>query len=412
MLKQIAARAGGMIAACALGVLAAGAPATAQKVVRVGMIQPLSGSQSVYGRETQPVVEFLVKSINEAGGIRSMGGARLELVVADSASQSGQAAREAIRLITQEQVDVMIGALLTNDMLAVTQAVDEHHMPTLSFFAGGSKSPYAFSVGFAYDEGYAASMADFIRYLKEKTDIPVQRVALAYANYEGGQQINKFLKERISAMGLTIVSEVALDVKGQDFMVPLLKIKSERPDVVVGLMLQNQLINIMRARHQIKYYESVFVGSLANSEARLTHELGPEVAGEVLPRGVFGMALYSPTAQIPAARKLADQLINEAGMGDRFGQLSMPAAQAVRVLQRALEAAGTTEREALTKAIAAVRIPPGADDLYFPLPEGLAFTEERLVRNLRSMMVQWQADPDLRTVVVYPEAVAAARPKR
>jgi len=412
MVRKLAARLGGAIAAAGLVLLAAGVPALAQKAIRVGVIQPLSGSQSVYGRETQPVVEFLVKTINDAGGIKSMGGAKLELVVADSASQSGQAAREAIRLITQENVDVMIGALLTNDMLAVTQAVDENHMPTLSFFAGGSKTKYAFTVGFAYDDGYAGSMADFIKYLKDKTSIPVQRVTLAYANYEGGQQINKFLKERLTAMGLTIVSEVALDVKGQDFMVPLLKIKSEKPDVVVGLMLQNQLINLMRARHQIKYYDSIFLGTLGNSEHKLKHELGEEVAAEVLPQGLFGMALYSPTANIPAAQKLADQLLNEAKMGDRFGQLSIPAAQAVRVLQRALEAAGTTEKEALTKAIADVKIPAGDPDLYFPLPNGLAFNDERLIKDLRSMITQWVAKPKLEPVVVFPEAVAAARPKR
>lgn len=412
MLKEIAARLGSMVMAAAIMLVAANAPAAAEKVIRIGLIQPLSGGQSVYGRQTQPVVEYLVKTINDAGGIKSMGGAKLELVVADSASQSGQAAREAVRLSTLENVDVMMGALLTNDMLAVAQAVEESHTPTISFFAGGSKSQYAFTLGFAYDDGYAASMVDFMKHLKETTDFPMQRVTLAYANYEGGQQINKYLKERLTAMGFTVVSEVALDTKGQDFMVPLLKIKSERPDVVVGLMLHNQLINIMRARHQIKYYDAIFIGSLANSEMKLAEDLGPEVAQEVLPHGVFGMAFYSPTAKMPAVQKLADQLLNEAKMGDRFGQLSIPAAQAVRVLQRALEAAGTTDREALTRAIAQVRIPPGDPDLYFPLPDGLSFNEDHLVKNLRSMFTEWVAAPKLEPVVVYPEAVASARPRR
>mgnify|MGYP000937140426 FL=1 len=390
--------------------LAATAPAMAQKTIRVGVIQPMSGGYATYGRETQAAVEYLVKTINDGGGIKSMGGAKLELVLADTASQSGQAAREAVRLITEENVDVMIGALLTNDMLAVTQAVDENHMPTISFFAGGTKTKYAYSVGFAYDDGYAASMADFVAYLKKTTKIPVQKVALAYANYEGGQQINKYLKKRMEDMGLDIVAEVALDVKGQDFMPSLLKIKSADPDMVIGLMLNNQIIRLQQSRYQLKYYKPIFVSTLAQSDARLKRDLGNEVGNEVLPHGVFGMALYSPSAKLPSVQKLADTLLNEGKLGDHFGQLTVPAAQAVRVLQKALEIAGTTDREKLTEAIGKVTFPPESADLYFPLPGGLVFGEDRLIKNMRSMFAQWSEGPDTQPVVVYPEAVAAGKP--
>lgn len=405
MLKKIAAAVLG-----AAVTLAVAAPAMAQKTIRVGVLQPMSGGYATYGRETQAAVEFLVKSINDAGGIRSMGGAKLELVLADTASQSGQAAREAVRLITQENVDVIIGALLTNDMLAVTQAVDENHMPTISFFAGGSKTKYAYSVGFAYDDGYAASMADFVKFLKDTTKIPVQKVALAYANYEGGQQINKYLKKRMEDMGLDIVAEVALDVKGQDFMPSLLKIKSADPDMVIGLMLNNQIIRLQQARYQLKYYKPIFVSTLAQSDARLKRDLGEEVGSEVLPHGVFGMALYSPSAKLPAVQKLADLLLNEGKLGDHFGQLTVPAAQAVRVLQLALELAGTTDREKLTEAIGKVTIPAESPDLYFPLPNGLVFGDDRLIKNMRSMFAQWSEGPDTQPVVVFPQSVAAGKP--
>jgi branched-chain amino acid transport system substrate-binding protein len=404
------------LATFALGAVLATAglivPALAQKAIRVGVLQPLSGSQATYGRETQPVIEHLVKKINAAGGIKSMGGAKLELVVADTASQSAQAAREAIRLITQENVDVLIGALLTNDMLAATRAVEEGHMPTISIFAGGTKTRYAYSVGFPYDDGYAASMADFLAYLKKSSDVPVTRVTLAYANYEGGQQINKYLKERVLALGLNVVSEVALDTKGQDFTAAMLKIRAEKPDVVVGLMLQNQIIGLQQARYQLKYYDSIFVSTLAHSDLRLKRDLGTDVANEVLPKGIYGMALYSPSAKIPAVQKLADELLNEARMGDSFGQLSIPAAQAVRVLQHALEAAGTVDKEKLTEAIGKVVIKPGDPDLYLPMASGLAFGEDRMIRNLRSMITQWTDGASPEPVVVFPETVAAAKPRK
>jgi branched-chain amino acid transport system substrate-binding protein len=402
--------------AIALGALiAAGlaAPALAQqKPIRVGVLQPLSGAQATYGRETQPVIEQMFKKINAAGGIKSMGGAKLEMVIADTASQSAQAAREAIRLTTQENVDIVIGALLTNDMLAASRAIDDSKTPTISFFAGGTQTPYAYSVGFPYDDGYAASMADFVEHLKTKTKIPVQRVVLAYANYEGGQQINKFLKQRIEKLGLTVAAEVALDMKAQDYTAALIKIRNEKPDIVVGLMLQNQINGLQQARYQLKYYDSIFLSTLAHSDMRLKRELGEAVAKEVLPKGIFGMALYSPSAKLESVQKLADEMINEAKMGDAFGQLSIPAAQGVRVLQAALELAASTDKEKLREAIGKVQLKPGDAGLYFPLLRGLSFGEDRMVKNLRSMIVQWSASDNPEPLVVFPEGVAAAQPRK
>lgn len=385
-------------------------PARAQKkVIRVGVLQALSGAQATYGRETQPVVEELFKTINANGGIKSMGGATLEIVLADTASQSAQAAREAIRLTTQENVDMVIGSLLTNDMLAATRAIDDSKTPTISFFAGGTQTPYAYSVGFGYDDGYASNLAAFVEHLKTKTKVPVQRVVLAYANYEGGQQINKYLKVRLEKLGLTIAAEVPLDMKAQDYTPALIKIRAEKPDLVIGLMLQNQINGLQQARFQLKYYDSVFVSTLAHSDLRLKRELGGDVSKEVLTKGIYGMALYSPDAKMPAVQALAEQMVTKAKMGDAFGQLSIPAAQAVQVMHQALELAGSTDKEKLREAIGKVVLKPGAPGLYFPMPEGLSFGPDRMIRNVRCMFVQWSQSADPMPQVVFPESVATGK---
>jgi len=354
-------------------------------------------------------VEELFKTINANGGIKSMGGATLEIVLADTASQSAQAAREAVRLTTQEKVDMVIGSLLTNDMLAATRAIEDSKTPTLSFFAGGTQTPYAYSVGFGYDDGYASNLAAFVEHLKTKTKVPVQRVVLAYANYEGGQQINKYLKARIEKLGLTIAAEVPLDMKAQDYTPALIKIRAEKPDLVIGLMLQNQINGLQQARFQLKYYDSVFVSTLAHSDLRLKRELGAEVSKEVLTKGIYGMALYSPDAKMPAVQALAEQMITKAKMGDAFGQLSIPAAQAVQVMHQALEIAGSTDKEKLREAIGKVVLKPGAPGLYFPMPEGLSFGPDRMIKNLRCMFVQWSQTPDPMPQVVFPESVATGK---
>ena len=68
-----------------------------EKTVKVGVIQPMSGNLSPYSQEGQPALEYIVKKINTEGGIKSMGGAKIQLVIADDASQPVRTASEARR---------------------------------------------------------------------------------------------------------------------------------------------------------------------------------------------------------------------------------------------------------------------------------------------------------------------------
>ena len=101
------------------------------------MIQPISGNLSPYAQEGQPALEYIFNKINAEGGIKSMGGAQIQLVVADDASQPARTASEARRLITQEDVSLIVGTLLSGQMLGISPVVDEYKVPTLAMWAGG-----------------------------------------------------------------------------------------------------------------------------------------------------------------------------------------------------------------------------------------------------------------------------------
>lgn len=385
-------------------------PATAQQTVRIGLLQPLSGALAPYALETTPAMEHIVARINAAGGIKSMGGAKLEIVVADTASQPAQAAREARRLVTQENVDIIVGATLTSEMMAVAPVIDEYRTPAITLLAGATQSPYMFSLGLSYDAGYAGTMVDFVGHLKKKGH-KIATAATAYSNYEGGQQINRYAKQRLEKIGVAVVADVPLDTKAQDLLAAVLKIKQSAPDVVVGLQLHSNIINLQKARHQIKYFDAAFVGSPGFGDLRIKKDLGPEVGGEILPKGMFGMALYAPSAKIAAAQAMAAELRDKTSLKAHFGQYSLVAAQAIRVVQQALEIAGSKDKGKIVAALAEVKFPFGHADLYLPLPDGLAFDEARMIRNFQTMMVQWSAAGDPMPEVVYPERFATAAPR-
>ena len=164
----------------------------AGNVVRIGMIQPMSGPYSAYAQEGQPAFDYIISKINASGGVRSMGGAKIEIVLADDASQPARTATEARRLASEENCAMLVGSMLSGQMMAVSPVLDELQVPTLSIWAGGSRSNYFYSLGFPYDRGYAQSMYDMVEWLRDKQGFALKTVVPAYSNYEAGQQSQSF----------------------------------------------------------------------------------------------------------------------------------------------------------------------------------------------------------------------------
>src|SRR5262245_29617754 len=77
--------------------------------VNVGVIQPLSGANAQFGVNCRNGIELVADTINAAGGIKALGGAKINLVVSDATSNPTTAPTVAQRLITQNELTAVIG---------------------------------------------------------------------------------------------------------------------------------------------------------------------------------------------------------------------------------------------------------------------------------------------------------------
>lgn len=377
--------------------------------VRIGLIQSMSGSLAPYSQEGQPALDYITKKINDAGGIKSLGGAKIEYVMADDASQPARTAAEARRLVTEEKVSMLAGTILSAQMLALSPVLDELEMPTLSIWAGGSKSAYLYSLGFPYDRGYAQSMADMVIFLRDKQGFKLKTVVPAYSNYEAGQQTNHFLVEKLKAAGFEIIGDAPLDTKAQDLTPVMLRIRSLKPDLVMGLVTPRDGLQLHRARYNLSYNDSLFVGGTGGySDLSLWRDLGPEVGKAVLTRNLFGMTGFSAGAKMASMQAIVAELRDVAKL-ERVGQGAIQAAQAGRVLQQALENAGSLDKKAVLDGLKRVSIPFGSPDLYLAKPKGIAFGPDRLLTDGSAMFIQWT--PQETQEVVFPTEFAQTTPR-
>ncbi len=383
--------------------------AAAADTIRIGVVNSMSGGLAAYAQEGQPAFEYLIKKINAEGGIKSKGGARIELVQADDTSQPARTAAEARRLITEEKVQLLTGTILSAQMLALTPVLDELKVPTLSVWAGGAHSNYMFTLGYPYDRGYAQSMHDFVISLRDDFKFPVKTAVMGYSNYEAGQQVNKFLIEKLKASGIEIIGEAALDIRAQDQTAAMVRIRSLKPDVVVGLVTPRDGILLHQARYNLNYHGSIFCGGTGGySDLSLWKDLGPEIGKAVLTKNLFGMTGFSPGAKIESMQKIIVELRDVAKL-DRIGQGAIQYAQAARVLQQVLENAVSLEGDALLTAFKKLDIPYGDPNLYVSKPQGLQFAEDRLLKDGSAMFIQWTPEQDQQ--VVFPKIFAQTTPR-
>ncbi len=98
----------------------AGAP------IRLGVIAPLSGPGTSYGLGIKQGAEMAVDEINKAGGIA---GRQIQLVVVDDASNPAQSVTAMQRLVSQENVDLIVGGWGSSQVLANMEVVERAGVP-------------------------------------------------------------------------------------------------------------------------------------------------------------------------------------------------------------------------------------------------------------------------------------------
>lgn len=377
--------------------LAAPAVRSQPAAIRIGMIQPMSGGLANYGQDGQPAFEHVVRRINENGGIRRLGGAKLELVLADDASQPARSATEARRLITQEKVAMIVGTPTTPQFAAIAPVVEDAKTPTLSMWAGASRSPYQFSTGLPYDRGYARFMSEFVGYLNRERGYGLKSAVLAHSNYETGQIIAGLLRPYLAELDINVLGEVPLDTRAADLTPAMVRIRSMKPDLVIGLTLPRDGVLLQQARYSLNYHEPVFVAP-GYGDLAFWKDLGPEIGAKVLTRNLFALVGVSPEANVPAMKSLIADL--KADPRVRLSTIAIQSAQGARVVQAALENAVSGDQEAILAGLAGMNLKRGDPNLYFAIRESLRFAEDRLPAENYSVMMQWS--PEQMQQVVYP----------
>jgi branched-chain amino acid transport system substrate-binding protein len=126
---------------------AGGAAAPAQgQTLKVGVLVHLTGPFAETGQMQQLGAQIATDEINAAGGIKSLGGAKLELVVRDAGTSVSDSVSAMQSLLASNQLVAGIGTGLSSNTLAIVPIAEQNRMPWLdvSFEDKITESGYKF----------------------------------------------------------------------------------------------------------------------------------------------------------------------------------------------------------------------------------------------------------------------------
>jgi branched-chain amino acid transport system substrate-binding protein len=205
--------------------------------IKIGAVQPATGPLSVIGVGQRRGNQIAVDYINSKGGIKSMGGAKLELLVGDSESKPEVGRSEADRLIKAGAV-IMTGPFQSGVAMAIATLCEQRQMPFIMDVAAldaitqkGYK--YTFRV-FITAKGLVGGA---INYLKMTTDMkgvmPKRAVVTNTADPFGKGMSGGFIKGMgKSGLPIEIVDRVQYPLGIHDLSAEVARIKAAKPDVI------------------------------------------------------------------------------------------------------------------------------------------------------------------------------------
>lgn len=375
-------------------VAASTVPVRAAEPFKIGVLAPMTGATAADGGRLLKAHELAAKQINERG-LAGLGGAKVELVVADTQSKPEVGRSEAERLISRNRVSVVMGAWASAVTIPSMQVAERYRTPfivTSAVTDSITEQNMQFVFRVSPKGSWAAKdVVNFIGFLKTK-GVPINKVGLAYEDGPFGQTVSRGYKTGLPPQGIQIVAEETFRTGSPDLSTQAAKLKASGADLVLIVCYVDDESVLLRAI-AAQQYKPLVLGYGGGHVHPTLLQLGPLV------EGAFGIVEWMPDVKKAASEEFVKAY--QAAYNEMPLSNAAQAYAATWVAALAADAAKSRNPMAVRDALRKVRFSEGPASL---LPnEALAFDAQgqNQVGNVMSQVI------DGKFVTVWPESVAS-----
>jgi len=200
-----------------------------EKVIKIGVFGPLTGTMAIGGTHQKDGVQFAVDKINEAGGLL---GRKLVPIFEDTEGNAQNAINIVNKFYYKDKVFATIGSNNSPEVLAVLDMITKNETPHIvpSGVAGAitkAGCEWIFRIT-ATDVVFSKKLVDFaINELKAK------KIAIIYDTNDYGQGGRAMVTDSLNAAGLEPVVVEGYTTGTKDFSPSLLKVKTAGAEAII-----------------------------------------------------------------------------------------------------------------------------------------------------------------------------------
>jgi branched-chain amino acid transport system substrate-binding protein len=362
------------------------------KPVNVGVILPLSGANAQFGINSRQGIELVADEINAAGGLKGMGGAKINLVVADSTSTPTTAATVAQRFIAENECCAILGAFVSSLTIAISEVTERRGIPLITMSYSDQLTGRGFKNMFQVTpKGSVIGKAqfDFAAALAGKVD----KIAIMYEDTAYGTSTAGGLRAAAKAANVEIAMDEAYPLGITDVTPLINKLRAAKAQIIFPVSYLNDSLLIVRALRQQKINLPIVGGS----------------AGYVIPDFPKALGDYANgVLSICSANYDLDPALTER-YRKRFNTFmvheALEHAVSLDVLAQAISAAKSAAPDEIRKTLSGMTFTEGWAKA---MTNGVVkFDATGLNVHAEPVMVQWQKNE---LVTVWPQKFAKGKP--
>ena len=338
------------------GLLNSPSALAADKVVKIGNIEPLSGPSASVGQQGKCARDLAVEEINAAGGIKSLGGAKIEMVYADSESKPEKGVAEAERLINTEKVNVLTGCWNSSVTYPTTAVAERYGIPFIVPVSVADKiTEQGFKTVFriaAKDSWWTRDQFAFLKDMAKETNTKLETVAFVYENGDWGKGFAEGWKKLAEKDGYKVVLDEPYPSTATDLSPVVQKIKRANPDVLLLVSNAADAILLTNTLAEYKVKPKAIIGSGGGHADPSYLKAAAKNA-----QYVFDIVEWETDVGKPGVPAFNEKFKTKCGYNPA-GE-SVDAYVAMYVLADALERAASLDPKAIRDALAATKLSSG-----------------------------------------------------
>jgi len=330
------------------------------KTVKIGMVSPVTGPMADVGQDSRLGAQLAVEAVNAAGGIKSLAGARLELLTADSETKAEVARTEADRLINAG-AQIMTGGFHSAHVATMSLLAQQRRVPYIidisaadaptanaakSVREGQQKTQYVYRIF----TGSATFGRNAVRYMSEifrEAGVSPKRVVLMYSNdLFGKTQTDSFQAALKSASpGFEVVDVIPYPENAVDLSTEVSRTRAAKPDVLAPITRPATAILLLEevARQRADLMGIISPGAPGLYETKQIQALKEKL------EYVMDCTVYANYRK-PEVQKIAGEYAKRSN-GRNFDASGAYSYEAIQVIADVLERAASTDPDAVVAAI-------------------------------------------------------------